>query len=83
MTMSSGWRLIQSQRLGTIASITTSSTRKALQVIQLRATAIVSSAPPGLDSLIATIGTVSAAAISIGVSRISITRVLRASIPGG
>ena len=82
MTMSSGWRLIQAQRLGTTASITTSSTRKASQVIQLRAMAVVSRAPPGCDSEIATIGRVSAAAISIGVLRNSATRVLRASIPG-
>ena len=41
-----------------------------------------SSVPPGFDSVIATIGRVSAAAISIGVLRISATRVLRASMPG-
>ena len=40
-----------------------------------------SSAPPGCDSLIATIGTVSAAAISIGTSSFCWTRVLRSSIP--
>ena len=42
----------------------------------------VSRAPPGWDSVIATVGSVSAAAISIGVLRNSATRVLRASIPG-
>ena len=82
MTMSSGWWRIQAQRSGTTASITTSSTRKAVQVIQLRAIATVSSAPPGCDSEIATVGSVSAAAISIGVLRNSATRVLRASIAG-
>ncbi len=83
MTTSSGWRRSQAQRSGTTASITTSSTRKAVQVTQLRAIATVSRAPPGWDSVIATVGRVSAAAISIGVLRICATRVLRASIPGG
>ena len=82
MTTSSGWRRSQARRSGTTASITTSSTRKAVQVTQLRTIAIVSSAPPGCDSVIATVGRVSAAAISIGVLRNSATRVLRASIPG-
>ena len=50
---------------------------------QLRTIATVSSVPPGWDSVIATVGSVSAAAISIGVLRNSATRVLRASIPGG
>ena len=50
---------------------------------QLRTLATSSSTPPGCDSLIATIGRVSAAAISIGVFSRSATRVLRASIPGG
>ena len=67
---------------GRPTSITTSSTRKAVQVIQLRTIATFSRAPPGWDSVIATVGRVSAAAISIGVLRRSATRVLRASIPG-
>ena len=83
MTRSSGWRRIQAQRSGTTASITTSSIRKAVQVTQLRTTATVSRVPPGWDSVIATVGRVSAAAISIGVFSLSATRVLRASIPGG
>ena len=49
---------------------------------QLRTSATSSSSPPGCDSVIATIGSVSAAAISIGVFSRSATRVLRASIPG-
>ena len=85
MTMkgSRGWWRSQMRRSGTTASITTSSIRKAVQVTQLRMRATSSSAPPGWDSLIATIGSVSAAAISIGVFSRSATRVLRASIPGG
>jgi hypothetical protein len=51
-------------------------------VTQLRARATSSSTPPGCDSAIATVGSVSAAAISIGVLRIAATRVLRASMPG-
>ena len=51
-------------------------------MIQLSAWAMSSSPPPGWDSLIATAGIVSAAAISIGVFSASATRVLRASIPG-
>ena len=78
----SGLARSQARRSGTTASITTSSTAKATQVTQLRTMATVSSAPPGFDSVIATIGRVSAAAISIGVLRISATRVLRASMPG-
>ena len=70
-------------RSGTTASITTSSTRKAIQVTQLRATATVCSGPPGFDSVIATVGSVSAAAISIGVFSRSAIRVLRSSIPAG
>jgi hypothetical protein len=82
MTRSSGLCLIQVQRSGTTASITTSSTRKAVQVIQLSAKAIASSAPPGCDSESATLGITKAAAISIGVASRSATRVLRSSIPG-
>ncbi len=51
-------------------------------MIQLRTIATVSRVPPGWDSVIATVGRVSAAAISIGVFSFSATRVLRASIPG-
>ncbi len=57
-----------------------SSTRKASQVTQFSTTATVSSAPPGFDSVIATVGTVSAAAISIGVFSRSRQRILRSSI---
>ena len=49
---------------------------------QLSSRATSSSQPPGWDSLIATVGSVSAAAIIIGVLSLSATRVLRASIPG-
>ena len=66
MKRSSGWWRSQTPRSGTTASITTSSTRKASQVTQLRMWATASSAPPGCDSVIATIGSVSAAAITIG-----------------
>ena len=64
------------------AIITTNSIRKAVQVIQLRAIATVSSAPPGFDSESATLGSTRAAAISIGVARNSATFVLRSSMPG-
>ena len=82
MMRSSGWWRIHLRRSGTTDSITTNSTRKAVQVTQLRTIAIVSSRPPGSDSVIATVGSVSAAAISIGVFSRSATCVLRASIPG-
>ncbi len=81
-TRSSGLWRSQARRSGTTASITTSSIRKALQVTQLRATAITCSAPPVRDSESATLGSTSAAAISIGVESRSATAVLRASIPG-
>jgi hypothetical protein len=82
MTRLSWWCRSHFRRSGTTASITTSSIAKASQVPQLRMAATASSQPPGCDSVIATIGRVSAAAISIGVLRASATRVLRASIPG-
>src|SRR6185369_1086426 len=82
MTMSSGWWRIQVRRSGTTASIVTSSTRKATQVTQLRTTATSRRVPWAWDSVSATVGIVSAAAISIGVFSSSRTRVLRASIPG-
>ncbi len=82
MTKSRGWCRSHLRRFGTTESMTTNSNRKAVQVIQLRAMAIPSSSPPGSDSVIATVGKVSAAAISIGVFSRSATRVLRASIPG-
>ena len=69
-------------RSGTTESITTSSTTNAAHVAQLRKRAVDSTQPPVWDSVIATIGRVSAAAISIGLSRIAATRALRASIPG-
>ena len=82
MTKSSGWWRSHWRRSGTTESITTNSNRKAIQVTQLRTTAIFCRRPPGSDSVIATVGSVSAAAISIGVFSRSATRVLRASIPG-
>jgi len=82
MTGSSGWWRSQSRRWGTTANITINSIAKAIQVIQLSTSATVISDPPGWDSVIATVGSVSAAAISIGVLSRSATRVLRASIPG-
>ena len=82
MTRSSGWWRIQVLRSGTTEIITTNSTRKATQVTQLSVCATASRAPPGCDSVIATVGSVSAAATSIGVFSRSATRVLRASIPG-
>ena len=83
MTRSSGLWRSQARRSGTTASITTSSTAKASPGDPVEHDRDAPPArPPGCDSVIATIGRVSAAAISIGVLRTSATRVLRASIPG-
>jgi hypothetical protein len=51
-------------------------------VTQLSTIATSSSQPPGCDSVIATIGSVNAAATSMNGLSASATRVLRASIPG-
>ena len=82
MIRSSGWRRSQAPRSGTTASITTSSITKAVQVTQLSVRAMVSRAPPGWDSLIATAGITSAEATSMNGSSRAAIRVLRSSIPG-
>ena len=56
MIRSSGWCFSHFHRSGTTASITTSSIRKAVQVIQLSAMAMSCSTPPGCDSDSATLG---------------------------
>jgi hypothetical protein len=68
-------------RLGTTASIVTSSAAKTIQMVQFATAAIVLHGAPGSDSSITITGITSNAAMSTGISNRLAIRAARSSMP--